>query len=159
MHIPYNCCTSFLGIKILPNTCGLIKMNTPPPYYTKEYELKFKCIRYWCILTLLLILTLPSVWLVATDIKVLGAYKPHNLSEPEPPVKLVYERHLMSAYEIYLPEISAHEREQFETPPADKRHNKIGIHRDVPGDYLGQLVPWLNWQTDDKGTVAYLMLH
>jgi len=98
------------------------------------------------------------VWLVATEIKVLGAYKPH-LSEPEPPVKLVYERHLMSAFEIYLPEISAHEREHFETPPADKRRNKVGVHRDVPGHYLGQLVPWLNWQTDDKGTVAYLMLH
>jgi len=100
------------------------------------------------------------VWLVATEIKVLGAYKPH-LSEPEPPVKLVYKRHSMSAFEIYLPEISALEREHFETPPADKRHNKVGIHRDIPGHYLGQLVPRLNWQMDDKGTgtVAYLMLH
>ncbi|MDE0251512.1 MAG: hypothetical protein OXK75_01275, partial [Gammaproteobacteria bacterium] len=131
-------------------------MNTPPLY--KITRIKFQCIKHYCVLTLLLVLTLPSVWLVATEIKVLGAYKPH-LSEPEPPVKLVYERHLMSAFEIYLPEISAHEREHFETPPADKRHNKIGIHRDVPRHYLGQLVPWLNWQTDDKGTVAYLMLH
>lgn len=59
-----------------------------------------------------------------------------------------------SELKLPLPRLLASERSDFEDEPGDLRH-KIGIHRKVPFQMMGDIAPKLQWHGYKKGIVAY----
>lgn len=93
----------------------------------------------------------------AEGLRVSGAVKP---SLPDDPlqVNLAFDRPYIFEYNVYLPETTNVERDKFQSI-STIGPQKIGIHRDLPRRYRGELKHSLTWRKSDDGVVAYLLVH
>ncbi|MDE0645832.1 MAG: hypothetical protein OXH84_06310 [Gammaproteobacteria bacterium] len=93
----------------------------------------------------------------AEGLRVSGAFKP-SLPDVAPQVKLAFTRPYIFEYKVYLPRTTSVERDKFHSI-STIGPQKIGIHRDLPERYQGELKHSLTWRKRDDGIVAYLLVH
>lgn len=75
--------------------------------------------------------------------------------QPHPPSELVFRNPQPFELNLTLPNLKNHERNEIEATPIHGRQ-KIGIHREIPYQHLGDLSSRLIWKTDGDGVVTYL---
>ena len=109
-------------------------------------------------IVLLIVVAFSSVATAATGGKVMdvGVVMPDNgTNSVQQDVDLVFTNPSPFEYKVTLPNLSARERREIDTP-ATHGPQKIGIHRDVPYLHLGDLSNKLSWKKDGDGVVAYV---
>ena len=92
----------------------------------------------------------------AEELTTSGAYKPET-NVDSAPVELSYQRPSRYEYKVVLPKTSSIEEERVQ---ANTRRGprKVGVHRDLPLRYAGDLSTKLTWKKDGDGVVAYLSI-